>query len=254
MQVVLRALALLGCIAKSSSPPSLMELAAELELPQSTVHRLLTVLSAEEYVVRDDASRRYMPGPKLFDLVPSRRSDRLSLAAAPVLQRLNERFSETAYIASLATDRAICMMVIESARPLRLNMRVGDHFPWHASAVARAILAFLPAALAQQLLADQPMDQFTINTPRTIEEVGAHLEAIRARGYDVCDDELDSGVWAAAAPIVVPGGGVHSSIGIGGPGDRFRSAAMRDAAVASVKEAAAEIAASLDRGVALVPA
>ncbi|MCU1545297.1 MAG: Transcriptional regulator, IclR family [Homoserinimonas sp.] len=245
MQVVFRALDVLRCVAKSGTPLSLNDISTRLGLPPSTVHRLLSALTDEEYVSRDPLTRRYVAGRSLSDFTNHARPNKLPDLAAPVLQRLSQRFSETVYVTSLATDRAVCVSLIESARPLRLNMSIGDHFPWHASASARSILAFLPQTLIEQLLAEQPMNQFTVNTPRTKEEVYAHLTDVRVSGYDVCDDELDSGVWAAAAPILTNMTEVHGSLGIGAPGERFKSKSLRDAAIAAVKEGAAEIAQSL---------
>ncbi|SFN43663.1 IclR family transcriptional regulator [Mycetocola miduiensis] len=245
MQVVFRALDVLRCVAKSVSPLSLNDISSRLELPPSTVHRLLSALTDEEYVIRDPLSRRYIAGPALAEFTKHASSNKLPDLAAPVLQRLSHQFAETVYVTSLTTDRAVCVGLIESSRPLRLNMSVGDRFPWHASASARSILAFLPQTLIEQLLAEQPMDQFTVNTPRTKEEVYAHLSDVRVSGYDVCDDELDSGVWAAAAPILTDKTEVHGSLGIGAPGERFKTKSLREAAINAVVEGAAEIAANL---------
>lgn len=245
MQVVFRALDVIRCVANATMPVSLNEISARLDLPPSTVHRLLSALSKEEYVVRDPLTRRYAPGKSLIDFAGHGRPNKLPELAAPVLQRLNARFSETAYVTALSSDRALCVGVIESSRPLRLNMSIGDHFPWHASASARSILAFLPQTLIEQLLDEQPMDQFTANTPRTKEEVYAHLVSVRESNYDVCDDELDSGVWAAAAPILTNSTEVHGSLGIGAPGERFKSSLLQKSAISAVIDGAAEIASFL---------
>lgn len=245
MQVVFRALSVLRVVARSSTPLSLNEISTQLELPVATVHRLLAALTREEFVVRDELTRRYSPGRALSDISMLQRPSHLPDIATPILQRLSEQFSETVFVASLSVDRAICVALIESSRPLRLNMRIGDHFPWHASASARAILAFQPPALIDQLLAEQSMDQFTPNTPRTTDEVHAHLVKVRRTGFDVCDDELDSGVWAVAAPILTEGAHVHGALGIGAPAERIRSQAQREDVIAAVIDGAKEISAAL---------
>jgi len=245
MQVVFRALSILRCVGHSPEPLTLTDISNSLDLPPSTLHRLLTALTKEDFVMRDETTRRYSPGRNLLEIASLRRPNKLPQLAAPVLQRLSQQFSETVFVSSLELDRAVCVGLIESDRPLRLNMSVGNPFPWHASASARSILAFLPQSLIEHLLDEQKMDLFTMNTPRTHDEVYSHLMMVRESGYDVCDDELDSNVWAVAAPILTDPHDVHGSLTIGAPGERFKSRSLRDAATAAVVEGAAEIASGL---------
>jgi len=77
----------------------------------------------------------------------------------------------------------------------------GQSMPLHAAASARVILAYRDPAMVESLLSTQPRPSFTPATVREINQVIDHLDEIRATGYDVCDSELDEGVWAVAAPV-----------------------------------------------------
>ena len=242
MQVVVRALDILRTVAVADSPVSIADLSAQLHLPPPTVHRFLTVLSEQGFVAKDEQNRRYSPGPEVMRLVAAQRTAKLPEAAQPALEWLSQRFNETVFVAAPADDRAVCVSVIESSHPLRLNLDVGDVLPWHAAASARSILAFLHEGSAERLISAQGMDRFTSNTPQTLAEVDQHLVQLRARGYDVCDDELDSGVWAAAAPILSPHGRVVGSVTLGAPGGRLSNDGARAEVIQAVQEAATKIA------------
>lgn len=242
MQVVVRALNVLKAVVTARTPPSLADLSESLEMPPPTVHRFLAVLTEQGYVDRDGQTRRYLPGPEVLELLSLHRPPRLAEVAQAALDRLHERFGETVFVGALAVDRAVCVALAESGRPLRLNVSIGDHLPWHAAASARAILAHLSEPLVTELLRSHRLDRFTENTPQDLEAIYQHLDHVRVHGYDVCDDELDSGVWAAAAPIVDANGSVHGSLTLGAPAERLRSDEARAEVIGAVMSGAGGIA------------
>lgn len=245
MQVVVRALDILRTVASSPTPISLADVSASLQLPAPTVHRFLRVLADQGFIAKDELNRRYTAGPQVVRLVKHQQGAQIAKAAQPILEQLNQRFDETVFVNRLIDDRVVCVAVIESSRPLRLNIQVGDVLAWHAAASARSILAYLPDGSAERLIEEQGMERFTVNTPQTLEQVHWHLDYVRSRGYDVCDDELDSGVWAAAAPLL-GASGVLGSITLGAPGERLRGDQKRSDVVRSIREAADRIAAAVD--------
>ena len=242
MQVVVRALGILRSVAAAETPVSIADLSVQLQLPPPTVHRFLSVLAEQGFVAKDEQNRRYSAGPEVARLVAAQRTAKLPEVAQPVLEWLSQRFDETVFVAARAEERAVCVSVLESSHPLRLNLLAGDVLPWHAAASARSILAFLPEGSAARLIHAQGMDRFTSNTPQSLAEVDRHLVQLRARGYDVCDDELDSGVWAAAAPILSPHGEVVGSVTLGAPGGRLATENVRAEVIGAVREAATKIA------------
>lgn len=245
MQVVVRALAILKLIAGSDEPRSLTDVAAELNLPLPTVHRFLALLTDLGYLSREPGERMYSVGPELLDVLAPRRRSALITAASPIMDELNVRFDETIFLGAIAGDNAICVARATSRRQLRLNVSIGDTLPWHAAASARAILACLPPDVARAYLAKQVMDRFTAKTPETREDVERHLENVRGRGYDICDDELDHGVWAVAVPIVANGGTVYGSIAMGAPATRLKGKTERQTAIGAIRDAARQISGKL---------
>lgn len=245
MQPVVRALRILRAIADSSGGLALQELAETLDLPVSTVHRLISVLEAEKFVLRTPKGRRFLLGPAVRSLLASTSSDLLRRVAQPAMLRLNRSTGETVFLAELIGNEVICVAFSEGTKPLRLSVRLGHALPLHAAAAARVILGSLDEQEAASLLEGA---DFTRWTPRTITdpaELVRHLALVRERGYDVCDDEMDNHVWAVAAPIHDVSGSVRAALTIVAPLPTVGDAARRHDLQTTVLDAAAEVSAEL---------
>jgi IclR family acetate operon transcriptional repressor len=241
MQVVVRALMVLRTVAAADDGKSLADLSAELHLAPATTHRLLAVLTEEGYLSRDSTTRRYFAGPGLLDLAVGGRPHRLPELADQYLRELGHRFDETVFLTERISDRAVCVSMVESRRPLRLSVYTGHHLPWHAAASARAILAFLDESDIYALLGSQRMTRYTTGTPQTMDDVLEHLEQVRKRGFDVCDDELDDRVWAAAAPVFDGSGAILGAVTLAAPADRISTLDSRSAVIEAVRRTARQI-------------
>jgi DNA-binding IclR family transcriptional regulator len=239
VQIVERTLATLRALAPHTSGLSLAALAATLDVPQGSMHRLLAVLEREQFVTRSPSNRRYFLGAaarQLSEVNASR--DAVLVAPHEALTDAAAASGETVFLTELIGDRAICVVLAQSQHPLRLFVRIGQDMPLHASAAARVLLAYLPPAEAQHLLLNYPLTQFTRDTPNTVAQVLQHLAEVRARGYDVCNDELDPGVWAVSAPARVSTGRVVASVTLAGPAHRLAAQGVQDASRRTVAEAA----------------
>jgi DNA-binding IclR family transcriptional regulator len=88
----------------------------------------------------------------------------------------------------------------------------------HATASAKAILAFQPESVAKAALAN-PLPKLTTNTKTDIGEILAEYAEVRRNGYAVCVSEDVDGVGAVACPIRLQDVGVLYSVGITGTVD-----------------------------------
>lgn len=242
MQVVVRALNVLSVVADSSPSCSLTDVSRRVGLPLSTTHRLLRVLVQEGYLRYDTSTQRYYPGTRLALIAHS--SGRHGTALDSVvseLRTLSQKVGETSFVTELIGNRAVCVALVESHRPLRITVAVGQDMPLHAAASARTLLAYQPTQLLQSFFKGYSFKRFTSETPGGIEEVQQHLSAIRRRGYDVCSNEFDSNVWAVAAPIAAIDGNVIAALTVAAPADRCSTEESRDQIVEAVLSAAQSI-------------
>ncbi|MHB1173316.1 MAG: IclR family transcriptional regulator [Lacisediminihabitans sp.] len=220
MQPVIRALKALKRIAAARQGITLQVLSDELNIPIASTHRLLADLLQEQYVVRSHDTRRYFLGPAARELGGHRETNATSRIVHPALARLASETGETVFITELIGSVVLAVSLVEGRHPLRLFVRAGQEMPLHAAASARVLLSELPEGEARALLSLSPITAFAPSTPKSVAEVLAHLPAIRARGYDICDDELDHDVWAVAAPIRDASGQIVAAMTLAAPAVR----------------------------------
>lgn len=216
VQLVRRALAVLTRLGEEPEL-TMQQLSTDLDVPMPSMHRLLSTLADEEYVVRSER-RAYALGPAALAL--ARGTRRLEDVARPEMRELADVVGgETVFLTTLVGRRAVCTAIVEGSRALRLTVTVGQSMPLHAAASARTILAHQPYEVVADLLST-PLTRYTERTPATAAEVFDHLDRVRRVGYDICRDELDPGVLAVSAPITLPTGQVGASVTVAAPAER----------------------------------
>lgn len=246
MQVISRALSVLATVCESPQGKSLTDISQALGLPMPTTHRLLKALITEGYVRREENTHRYFPGHSMLQVASAATSSgNLLDIVQPHLRDLVQTFDETVFVARIVNDRAVCVAAQTSSRPLHVQVNVGRDLPLHAAASARVLLAYRDVDEARRLLLGQDFQRYTEDTPRTVPEVLDHLEDIRRRGYDVCENELDANVWAVSSPVRSGNGVAAASLTVATPRERHRTAASRRAMTVAVAKHAEDMAAAL---------
>ena len=133
----------------------LSELSAYVGLPHPTVHRLLGQLIDEGLVRRVETSRRYILGPMLFDLGLSAAPHfEIRPYCRPWLRHLAELTGETVYLTIRSGEEAVCIDCCNSpSAGNRVLLGMGTRWPLGAGAGSVAMLARLPAAERDHLIA-----------------------------------------------------------------------------------------------------
>ena len=202
MQLVRRTLSVLTALAEAGQPSTLQELSDDLGIPPASMHRILSTLCDEDFVVRD-THRRYALGRAALALAGERRT--LADVARPLMRQMVAQTGETVFIAEMMGRRAICTGIMDGTHALRLYVRAGQELPLNASAAARVLLSGYDSRRRAALLHASPIVLYTEHTPLQIDNILDRIDSIQRRGYETCDDELDSGVWAVSAPINIDG-------------------------------------------------
>lgn len=224
---VLRVVRLLRCLAEAGGEVTVTQVADRLDLPASTVHRLLQLLIAEGIVQHDPASRRYQVGVELVrisSLIATGSS--LKAVARPFVQAVVDRCNEAClFVVHLpATHQVSVLEAINSSHPLRYEMQVYAAHSLLWGATGRSVLAFLPQAeqdAALALGAPSPADGRPA-PPR--DRLRADLGAIRAKGYAASRGEKIPGAVGLGVPVLMTGGKVVGSLCLTIPQMRFEAA------------------------------
>jgi DNA-binding IclR family transcriptional regulator len=242
VQPVVRSLAILKALARRESGLGLQDLADELGLPISTVHRLTAVLMDQGFLIRVPGTKHFLLGPEVRTLLAGTSSYYIRNVAEPHMRNVNRETQENVFLAELVGSEVVCFDFMPGIRQLRLYVNVGTVIPLHAGASSRVLLAYMTPQSARELLEAKPLERLRPNTMTDPDEVMEHLQLVRERGYDVCDDEMEARVFAAACPIMDQTGEVRASIAVLMPEDEEnRDTERRELLINSVRTAAARI-------------
>jgi IclR family acetate operon transcriptional repressor len=190
----------LEAVVDAAGPVGPRGLARSTGIDRSAVGRILQQLADLDVLERSD--RGYVPGPRLFTLARVLEArDTLPVAIGPVLGALVDRFDETCYACAYHGDVAVFTHEVQSSKPLRFVVQLGQPVPLHAGAAGRAILAGLPPERLPMVLGDNPLPRLTEATMIDPTEIAAAAVLDRARGYTVSREERVPGGASVAAPF-----------------------------------------------------
>jgi DNA-binding IclR family transcriptional regulator len=211
------------------------DLARDLELPKSTLHRICAILVERGWAIRDDQGR-YAPGVRAIGL-GSRAGDLpIIIGFRHAVSELMTRHDETVCLAVVDGQESVFLAIEETTQPVRLQTWVGRRAPAFASASGRVILA----ARAPETVAAE-YGGLTLITPtgrrlRTVSELQEILDRVRRDGYAENHEETAAGLYTASVPIANGGGVVLAAMTICVPTSRMaperREAVLADLIVA----------------------
>jgi DNA-binding IclR family transcriptional regulator len=202
----LRLIELLERLAAQGRPQSLAELLALGRWPKPTLHRMLTQLETGGLLQREPDGRRYALAGRSLRL-----AEGLLAASAQqgvrhaVLKALVADIGESCNLTALSGAEVIYLDRVETAFPLRLELKPGTRVPLHCSASGKLFLAFAPARQRKTLLDGLTLTRHTATTLAERRALDAELERIRRDGYAVDDQEFVEGLNCVAVPVREPG-------------------------------------------------
>src|SRR5690242_14575445 len=232
-----RATAILKALASGPRRLGVSELADRLGLARPTVHGLLQTLQSHGFVEQDPYSDKYQLGPGLLQLGYSYLD----------LNELRARSIAHADHLAIRTGAAVRVGVMHGSSVVVVHhvfrpdaafgvLEVGIQLPLHASALGKAILAFSPPQMVEDLMAE-PLARLTKQT-LSESDLRHELSVIRDSGIATERDEAVLGESSAAAPIFDHGGQAVGAIGVVDSTDRIMARGLARGIGAAVSEAA----------------
>jgi len=218
-QTLDRALQILDYVGEK--PRRIAEIADFLSVHHSTALRFLHTLRNHGFV-HELPDHRYRLGAAMFRL-GFQALDGLELRslARPAMEGLGTTTGETVHLGALEDGDIVYIEKVESQHPVRTVSRIGAIATLHCAAVSKAILAFLPEAELNTLLASHELTKRTDHTLTTRKALEADLVLTRERGYALDDEENEPGIHCVSAPIFSGDGEVAGSMSVSTPISRI---------------------------------
>ena len=229
-----KGLQLLEALSQCEGSRGISELANELSLTKSNVHRLLQTLSRCGYVTQEASTERYLLSSKLWQVARrGRPSDALRRLIRPVLRDLVDETGESVLFCVLENDELVPIDQVETHYPVRVFFSVGQSFPIdRVVMMGKALTALQLIALASRppmeaRLAIRKVQKQLQKSANYVESELSKLSDVRNCGFAMSKGEWIDGANAVAVPV---SDAAHSLIGVlscFGPAERLTEARLR---------------------------
>lgn len=212
IQVISRAADILRLLSRETDGLSLGQIANEVQLPRSTVQRIVAALTDEGFIASKKGNATIRLGPEIQNLSRSI-SGSIKERLRPVMKRLSENTGETVDLALLDNGKMRFIEQVEGSQRLRTVSRIGETFPLTTTANGKAALSCLDRNLATQLITTElglsddssttikklllELDQ--INAGAIAKDENEHTDGICALGIAVKDKE--GNIFALSIPV-----------------------------------------------------
>jgi DNA-binding IclR family transcriptional regulator len=196
VHVIERAARVLRALDGEHAGLSLSQLSERTSLARSTIHRILSALEAEGFVMAAPPHGRMRLGDELIRLARSASPDVASLAR-PVMNMLFGSLNETVDLAVLQHDHLRFVDQIATPQRLRAVSAIGATFPLHCTANGKAVLAGMDDDSVVRLLPPR-LPRHTPNTIVSRRELLAELAMVRKDGIAFDVEEHSEGICAGS--------------------------------------------------------
>ncbi len=223
IQVIDRAMALVGILARASGPATLTRLAEQADLHTASAHRILAALVAHGLVEKTGAGE-YDLGVRWLE-VGNRLRARLNIrqVAMPYMQQLAELTGETVNLIVRRGDEAVYVERVSGGQTLiQVVQVVGAHAPLHVTAVGKIFLADDSASGVMGYAERTGLPAYTANTLTTLERLTAELDVIRSEQLARDREEAELGVACIGAPVRDAEGKLVAGLSVSAPADRHK--------------------------------
>lgn len=199
-----RALELLFAFTQQRPVASVRQLAEAIDIPVPSVHRYVALLR-DMGLIEEGARGQYHLTLRVEALSrAARQATSIVDVAEPLMRELSDEIDETVMLTRLVHGLPVCIHRIETTRRVRLSFEIGQHLPPLRGASARLLLGALTVG-EQEKYVDQALSSGALPPIRSTEEFMEEVARDTQNGWAVSNQEIDEGVWAAAAPVTDAG-------------------------------------------------
>ena len=178
------------------------EIVAALNLPKSSVHRILKDLIELGYLSFNPETKKYFGSLRLAALGAEVMSNfQLRDHVRPHLLELHRETDHTTNLGVLDGIMGVFVDKIESKDfGIKLFSEIGKTFPLHCTGLGKTLLAFSSNDTVVKFL-ESPIEALTDKTITDPEVFKRELALIRDRGFAIDNEEITRGIMCVAAPV-----------------------------------------------------
>ncbi|WP_431803853.1 IclR family transcriptional regulator [Halobacillus andaensis] len=225
----------------SCNPQTPAELASNLDINKSTIHRFLSTLQNLGYIEKMADNSVRLSQSFINIAMNAQTQYEIVNICRPYLVNLSEEFQEGALLATFNGKESEYVDKVESSLAVRIVFEPGKKAPAYSVASGKVFLASLKEEELNHYLEEMQVTQFTKNTITDEKKLRKELAGIRKSGYATDNEEYEIGLRGFACPIKDYKGNTVAAICIAGIAPRITDAGKINEIIRSLKEDAKEI-------------
>ncbi len=220
-------------------PMRVGEIAAALDVPQSSASMLLKTMAARGYAEYDAQCHTYWPSIRVSFLCDwAARKEGVRTSVQEVLRKLARETGETVLLARQSGIRLQYLSVLDAPQALRLSVASGLMRPMHMTAIGIMLLSRLDDGQIVRLLRCYNAERDEHEPLAKADQVLRCVERARKQHYYESASLATPGSGVIAAVMATPIRDTLLGIGIGGPIARLHK--HREKLIAAVTDSAQE--------------
>ena len=201
MSSTLRCLKVLELLADDPFELSFTDIAAKLEIPKASAHRLCTTLLEANLIIQESVTRRYMLNSHALWIGSGYlRHSPVYRAAFFPMQDLARQVPGTVQLGVLDQDYVLFIHSVGYSGAPHAFADVGLRRPLNATASGKIFLAGMPTEEVERLMA-KSSEKYTSSTITTFAKMKQEIAQVRKMRYARNVEELLPGYWVLAAGI-----------------------------------------------------
>jgi DNA-binding IclR family transcriptional regulator len=181
--------------------PTLAQITKASGMNRSTVYRYLKTLLMIGWLRRNEDSYRYKVGFKALQLASTALEEiDIRNVGHSILAKIVSEEGITAHLSVLSGELIVYIDKVEPEGPIIMKSNIGTTAPAYSTAAGKAMLSTLDPEKVRSRLKGE-LEKLTENTITSMEDLLAHLEKVRERGYATDIEENEKGIRCVGAPI-----------------------------------------------------
>ncbi|AMD49661.1 transcriptional regulator [Bordetella holmesii F627] len=240
VQSFARGLAVIRPFGPDRAQMTLSEVATVAGLTRAGARRILLTLVQLGYVTQEE--RRFSLTPRILELGYAYLSATpLWNLALPYMEEVAQATRESCSVSVLEGTDIVYILRLSTHKVMSINLAVGSRLPAWVTSMGRVLLAGLPSAELDRVLAASPIQAYTACTLTTVAQVKDELTRVREQGYACVVQELEPGLQSVAVPIMDRSGRVIAAMNVSGHVSRFSRDEMLRAFLPGLQHAAGQV-------------
>ncbi|MBV0903541.1 IclR family transcriptional regulator [Haloarcula salina] len=225
---------------------TIREVADETGITKSTVHNHLSTLRQEGYVIKKGDS--YQLGLRFLTLGEAARNQGPLFAfGRPEADRICTETGELTNLSTIENGRGVYLYRTKDEPEVRFSTDAGEYHDLHCSATGKAMLAFLPDRVLDDVIETHGLTEHTPNTITSRDALEDELETVREEQLALDLEEYEKGLRCIASPILDENDETLGAISLSGPAMKFTGEYYHEELAEAVKSAANVISLNITR-------